>query len=689
MRILLTAACLLAISTAHAAPAPTIDQSLEMVDVAVPVLSPDGSRAVYEQERTNWAANAFETDLWIADVATGARRRLTAPVKSSSGARWSKDGRWIAFVSDRLAQIKGAPDGKLQVYVMPADGGEAVEVTHFDRGVHGFDWSPDGLSLIVAAEASEPQAMKDRKDSFGDYHVVHADYDMVRLWRVATPVADAAGRTPPPADPKLLTPDAPFSVGDFAVSPDGQTVAFVAQRDPDLISGDTGKLYTVPADGGAVKTLIDQPGSVSLPVWSPDGSQIAYGTTAGAKYSFYALRRIAVIGREGGTPKVVDPGFDEDAILLRWGPEGIYFQALQRTQAGLFLADPLTAKVRPVNLGGMPPGGADWGWESPMVSFSADFRKAALLGALPNQYQEIYVASPGGAKAVALTRAGDQLAGFAPAHRQVVQWKSVDGAEVEGVLLTPPDFDPKKKYPLLVIIHGGPTGADVPLLVPDRYYPAERFVAKGAVVLKPNYRGSVGYGAKFRALNVRNLGVGDYADVISGVDALIAKGFVDKDRVGAMGWSEGGYISAFITASSDRFKAVSVGAGISDWTTYYVNTDITPFTRQYLQSTPWDDPEVYRKTSPITYIAKAQTPTLIQHGGLDRRVPIPNGYELRQALEDKGVPVKMVVYEGFGHPIDKPKQQRAVMEENEAWFDHYIWGDPLPEALTPRAGKSR
>jgi len=156
-----------------------------------------------------------------------------------------------------------------------------------------------------------------------------------------------------------------------------------------------------------------------------------------------------------------------------------------------------------------------------------------------------------------------------------------------------------------------------------------------------------------------------------------------------MGWSQGGYISAFITASSDRFKAVSVGAGISDWMTYYVNTDITPFTPQYLHGTPWDDPEIYRKTSPITYVAKAKTPTLIQHGENDRRVPIPNAYELRQALEDRGVPVKMVVYKGFGHGINKPKQQRAVMEENEKWFAQYIWGEKPALLAAPAATEKK
>ena len=159
-----------------------------------------------------------------------------------------------------------------------------------------------------------------------------------------------------------------------------------------------------------------------------------------------------------------------------------------------------------------------------------------------------------------------------------------------------------------MVIHGGPTGVDRTSLAPDRYYPVERFVARGALVLRPNYRGSAGYGEKFRSLNVRDLGVGDYANAISGVDFLIAKGWVDPAKVGAMGWSEGGYISAFITASSDRFRAVSVGAGISDWTTYYVNTDIHPFTRQYLQATPWDDPEIYKKTSPISYVKAAKTP---------------------------------------------------------------------------------
>jgi dipeptidyl aminopeptidase/acylaminoacyl peptidase len=664
-----------AAQTTAASKTPTIDQSLEMVSVSNPRISPDGTRVVYEQTRTDWESNAFETDLWLADVRTGERHRLTVESKSSSGAAWSPNGRWIAFLSDRPAPLADSPKDKRQLYVMPADGGEAQQLTKMEKGVDDYDWAPDSEHIAISAESPEPKAMKDRKESFGDYQVVHADYEMAHLWLVDLPKSDAAGRSAAPGEPKLLTAGDSFSVGSFSFSPDGKRIAFSAQRDPDLISIFSSDIYTVTVPDGAVKKIVDTPGPDSNPHWSPDGTEIAYETSAGSKYFFYTDQRIAVVGSDGGTPRVLTGGFDEDAGLVRWAPEGIYFSALQKTNAGLFLLDPSTEPVKQIALPGTEIANE--------FSFSKDFKQVAYHGMGANQYGEIYSSALPEASPVKLTRAGEQLAGFETARREVVRWKSGDGTQIEGVLYKPADFDPHKKYPLLVVIHGGPTGIDMPVVYADRYYPIERFVAKGALILRPNYRGSAGYGEKFRSLNVRNLGVGDYADVISGVDYLIAQDYVDKDRVGSMGWSEGGYISAFITTSSDRFKAVSVGAGISDWMTYYANTDITPFTPQYLHSTPWDDPEIYKVTSPISYIAKAKTPTLIQHGGSDHRVPIANGFELRQALEDHGVPVKMVVYDGFGHPINKPKQQRAVMEENENWFDHYIWGDPLAPSLTP------
>jgi len=225
------------------------------------------------------------------------------------------------------------------------------------------------------------------------------------------------------------------------------------------------------------------------------------------------------------------------------------------------------------------------------------------------------------------------------------------------------------------MIHGGPTGIDTPTPVPGYVYPVLQWLDKGCLVLRPNYRGSAGYGEAFRSLNVKNLGVGDMWDVMSGIDYLDKKGMIDKTKMGSMGWSQGGYISAFLTTNTDSFKAISVGAGISNWMTYYVNTDIHPFTRQYLKATPWSDELIYKKTSPITNINKAKTPTLIQHGELDKRVPIANAYELLQGLRDKGVPSELIVYKGFGHGITKPKERLAATWHNWQWFNKYVWGE--------------
>jgi dipeptidyl aminopeptidase/acylaminoacyl peptidase len=321
-------------------------------------------------------------------------------------------------------------------------------------------------------------------------------------------------------------------------------------------------------------------------------------------------------------------------------------------------------------------------------SFTRDGKRLAFTAASPTTLSEVFVSDTQSFAPKQLTDMTRQTKPFVLGASEVISWKSKDGTVIEGVLTKPADFDPTKKLPLLCVIHGGPTGIDRPVLLSGRlYYPTDIWAGRGALVLRVNYRGSAGYGEKFRQLNVRNLGVGDAWDVLSGVDHLIAKGWVDPAKVGCMGWSQGGYISAFLTASSDRFAAISVGAGISNWSTYYYNTDITPFTIHYLGKDPIADPDIYRVTSPMSYIQKARTPTLIQHGENDRRVPIANAYELRQGLEDRGVKAEMIVYKGFGHGITKPRAMRAVMQHNRDWFNHYIWGDPLPDFANPAVPK--
>jgi dipeptidyl aminopeptidase/acylaminoacyl peptidase len=651
----------------------TIDEALEAPQIGGLALSPDGQRVVYDVTRTNWKANAFEHDLWIVDR-VGKSFLLTTQAKTSSGAKWSPDGKWIAFLSDRPGQIAETKADTMQLYVIDPTGGEARQVTKLEDGVSGFEWAPDSKHIAFTTKDEESKAEKDRKERYGDYTVVYTDERMTHLWTIDVGSMPAGNKAP---EATRIT-DGAFTVQGFSWSPDGGRIAFAASKDPELRDNGSTTVYVVSVADKKVTKLVTTPGPNSNPQFSPDGTQVAFVTADGARNFFYSNQKIAVVPATGGTPKVVSRDFDEDTRLIQWSDGGIYFAASKKTAAHLYRLDVASGAVTQVT---HPDDVVAQGF-----SFSKDFSQVAYRGALPNGRGEIYVAGTSGSGAsTQVTHLSDKMKQFTLARREVIQWKSGDGTTIEGVLYKPVDFDAKKKYPLLVVIHGGPTGVDQPVIQWDRYYPIEQFVAKGALVLRPNYRGSAGYGAKFRALNVRNLGVGDYADVISGVDYLIGQGYVDKDRVGSMGWSEGGYISAFITASSDRFKAVSVGAGISDWMTYYVNTDITPFTRQYLQATPWDDPEIYKKTSPITYIAKAKTPTLIQQGDRDKRVPVPDSFELRQALEDKGVPVKMVLYHGFGHPVDKPKEQRAVMEENLHWFGHYIWGEPFVDGIGPGA----
>jgi len=634
---------------------PTIDQSLSLKTAQAPHLSPDGRFVVYQVQAANWEENSFQSDLWIAVVDAGLRYQLTYSKKDSTNPAWSPDSSRIAFISDRA--------GKRQVYLISPAGGEAVQLTKNETGVSGFEWSPDGRHIAFTASDPETKNHKDRNEKYGEFSIIDGDYTMSHLWVIEVP--DGVFDKMP--EPKRLTEGESFTINGFSWSPDSKSIAFSAQTKPDLGSGDTADIYVLKVEDKSVKKIVDTYGPDSDPIWSPDGKQIAYHTAAGSKSYYYTNSKIAAVDASGGAPRVLSGGFDEDPNLLAWSTDGIYFSALQKTAAHLFRLDPRSGRADRIT-------GPD-DLAASGFTFSKDFKTMAFVASRPNGYSEVYYSTVDAFQPRKLTALGDQLTPFKLASREVIRWKSKDGAEIEGILIKPADYDPTRRYPLLVVIHGGPTGVDRPTIAPDRYYPIEMFAAKGALILRPNYRGSAGYGERFRSLNVRNLGVGDYWDVISGVDFLIGKGLVDRDRVGSMGWSEGGYISAFITCSSDRFKAVSVGAGISDWMTYYVNTDIHPFTRQYLQATPWDDPEIYQKTSPITYVKNARTPTLIQHGELDKRVPIPNGYELYQALKDRGIPAKMIVYKGFGHPITKPKAQRAVMEHNYDWFCHWIWGE--------------
>ena len=630
--------------------APTVDQILSLKRAGSPEISPDGRWVAYTVRETNWDDNAYETEIWLADAAGGAPRQLTNAKKSSRAPAWSPDGARLAFISDRT--------DKSQIYVINPLGGEAESLTALDDGVNSFAWSPDGKSIAYTATEPRSSALKDRDKKYGEFQVVEQDYRMTHLF-----VLDIASRAT-----RALTSGA-FTVGSFAWSPDGKSIAFDHRVNPSPGFGGTADISIVTVADGSIRKLVTQDGPDDNPVWSPDGTRIAFETAMASKTYFYANRVIATVSVSGGTPTVLTSAFDEDPSIVAWKSSGLFFAASQRTTAYLFRLDPESKAITR-----LAPAEA---WVGSGFSLSRDGSKIAFLASDAASMAEVFVAPATMQQPRKLTNMNAQTASWAAGTLEVVSWKSQDGAAIEGVLHKPADFDPSRKYPLLVVIHGGPTGISRAVPYTSTIYPIDVWVPRGVLVLEPNYRGSAGYGAAFRALNVRNLGVGDAWDVLSGIDAFVARGMVDPARVGAMGWSQGGYISAYLTThDSARFKAISVGAGISDWTTYYVNTDITPFTRQYLQANPWNDPEIYAKTSPITYVTQAKTPTLIQHGATDQRVPLPNAFELYRGLQDNNVPSKLIVYQGFagiGHGPSKPKSHRATMEHNLEWFDQYMF----------------
>lgn len=677
---------------------PSLEESLSLKTINGARISPDGKFIAYRVRETDWKENAYVPQIWLVNTATGASFQLTRGKKSGDAPEWSPDGKWIAFITEREANAitrvgvaekkeekkdekkegEGKPAAR-QIWVISPEGGEAWQLTQQETDIGGFHWSKDGRQIAFTASSPESKSEKERKEKYSEFEVYEEDFRQNQLWVVDASEAVGAHS---PVKARQITRDSSLNVNGFAWSPDSKRIAFAATHNPLLAFGGDEDIYLAElTQDNSVRKMVALEGPDNEPIFSLDGKQIAFGTALAQPYFYYANRHIAVVdvdrvlAKPATTPADVQDltaQFDENPRVLEWGPDGVYFAGLQKTSAHLFRVNPKTKEIARVS--------SPDTYYLDDVSFTKDFKTLGIAAQDETHLTEIFVSSGQKFAPRKLTDMTAQVKDWNVGSAEVVSWKSKDGATIEGILRRPANYDASKKYPLLVVIHGGPTGISRPTLsAGDTYYPTQIFLAKGALVLEPNYRGSAGYGGAFRALNVRNLGVGDLWDVTSGVDSLIDRGIVDGSKLGSMGWSQGGYISAFLTTHTDRFKAISAGAGISDWRTYYVNTDITPFTRQYLHATPWDDPEIYQKTSPMAAIKQAKTPTLIQVGSVDKRVPPPNSFELYRGLQDQHVASRLILYNGFGHPITKPKSNRAVMQANLDWFNRYIWGEEFPK----------
>lgn len=641
---------------------PTIQELIDLPTLDSAQISPDGRFIAYQQTTPDWDKDAYIAQIWLVNCEGKPEpRQLTFTANGSSQPRWSPDGRFLSFISKR------EDDKVSQIYLLAIAGGEAERLTQAETDVQQFHWAPDGQSLAFVATDPQSEADKEREKTFGKYQVENEDYSFSHLWQLTL------------GDKKLrrLTGGKQFTVWRFNWSPDSQTIAFAASPTPDMDRYEEIRLYQIEVVSLNLKPLT--PVGYSTPFFAPDGRSLI---CLQFPEHYYEIETACLLDLASGELKPITTHFDENVTLMGWGPDGVILSAVQRTNVPLYRLNPETGDIQQIT----PDLDDGWVSFSFMGSLSADGRSVALIMDNSSQLGEVVLLDAQTGDWRSLTNLSAAVQTWQLSQPETYQWQASDGTPVEGTLTKPIDFDPNKKYPLLVAIHGGPSWVSLRQKLARydrRFYPTPIWLAKDAIILQPNYRGSIGYGAAFQAHNVRNLGLGDYDDVISGVDALIAEGWVDGNRVGSMGWSQGGYISMFITTYSDRFHAISAGAGISNWMTYYVNTDVHPFTRHYLKATPWDEMAIYEKTSPMTYIKNAQTPTLIQHGRNDARVPLPNAYELYQGLRDMDVPARLVTYPGMGHGPSKPRQSRQIMQDNLDWFNQWLWGEEKEVAKRP------
>jgi dipeptidyl aminopeptidase/acylaminoacyl peptidase len=436
-------------------------------------------------------------------------------------------------------------------------------------------------------------------------------------------------------------------------------------------------------ENGTGRALVTRSGMDAAPRFSGDGKWIAFVSTAGHD-DWHGNSYLHIVHPDGTGLKNISESFDEEIGAFggrthRWSPDGqsIYYLASQGVAERLFRIDVATGKYEAVTR-------KDEKGVCHSYSMTRDGRTAAVVLSDPHTPAEVYRLDLARGGQEKLTRINADFVGTAPST-ELLRYRSPDGFELEGLVMKPKNHDPGKRYPLLVIIHGGPAGVFQSNFAPRRgAYPLHAFTDQGYVLFLPNPRGSGGYGERFRQANVRDWGYGDYRDIMQGVDLLIERGLADPERMGVMGWSYGGYMTSWIVSQTTRFKAASMGAGLSNLISMYGTTDIPEFNEAYFGgSKPWEDPQGWLKHSAINFVGQAKTPTLIQHGQEDRRVPLSQGEEFYLALKKVGVPVEMVVYPRQPHGIQEPRLIKDALERNLHWFNKWLLGiEPPKEGKT-------
>jgi len=679
----------------------------EMISLELPYegkASSDGGLVAYTVRTTNWTDNRYEHKLHLYNSEKESSHQLTR-IGNVKEFHWLDGDRILILREDSPGDVKP------QVWLFEDLAGEPVQITDHETGVESFTPFTGGI-LYIADEPSRKEK-KERSERYGNFtHWEQEESPSALYYTSIERMVDHRRRLKTDHHDKPVEPvveisralGKPLKILSVHPSPRHEAVYVNCRSKDYLVYWNETRIYQLKmnpesvlekkmeekdcGNGSAATELINVsklglPSGASIVAVSPDGSKLLIAHRerdqklyTQADYWTIDLKEAGKL-KEDLTPRLRKISGKLDygrTTLVAWVEAGIYVAYTDGTK-GRVARLTESGEKEELDLGGIYPMYAVDVSDGGFVSFT---------GTNAERFPEVYVSRHPlegiEVELLKLTSLGEQVEGWDIGKVETVRWNSKDGIEIEGVLRKPTYFDSSRRYPLLFDVHGGPSAVSREFLF-EPYdfmrYPVVQFNNLGVLILKPNYRGSTGYGQAFLELNVDNLGVGDLWDLEGGIDHLSAQGFIDEERVGCMGWSQGGYISAMVATHSDRFCATSVGAGIADWYTYHVSNDIPHFTTHYLSGSPFRGKELYRKTSPMTAIERARTPTLIQHGVKDQRVPFSNATELYRGLREMGVPVELYAFTEMGHSIDRPRECRAVMEQNLSWFSHFLLGEEL------------
>ncbi len=634
----------------------TATEMMKLRRLADPAVSPDGHWVAYQATQVELPSGARNTDLYLVPVAGGEPRRLTSHPKSDSRPRFSPDGKRLGFLSNR--------DGSSQVHVLDLAGGEPVKGTSLPNGVDAFLWIDAETVLATSEVWPAGQEPKEKPASSARVY----DELLFRHWdtwedgkRTHLFVASIGGE--PARD---LTPGdrdvPPFSLGgpdDYGVSPDGQEICFSRNDDKVLATSTNADLYVVPVRGGEPKRIAANPGYDGSCRYSPDGSLIAFRAQMRAGYESDRWR-LLVYDRRSGAVRNLTEAFDRHAGEPAWSADSkaLIFSAEEEGHSPLFAVPVAGGPVKRVL------GGGTFG-DPKVAGRHLVFTKMALT-----HPAEIYRAGVDGSGLTALTKVNDAfLGGFGLRAAESVRYPGAAAKSVQAWIVKPAGFDPAKKYPLLVLIHGGPQGA-----WEDGWtyrWNAQVFANAGYVVFMPNPRGSTGFGQEFVDDINGDWGGKCYEDILKGTDYAEALPYVDKGRTVAAGASFGGYMVNWIAGHTDRYRALVSHDGLFDLASMYGATEELWFPEWELKGSPWSQPEMYARWTPSAHVGSFKTPTLVVHGELDYRVPLEQGLGMFTALQRVGVESRLVTFPDENHWVLKPVNSLRWYDEVLSWLDRF------------------